>query len=132
MPATNIQGSTVDWNTDYSGGVRNTITWTDSLSNGALVYKVMRNTTNSVVGATTVAQNISAGTQLYVDTTVSGSTQYYYFIEASNGIQTVVSQSYSIVSAFDSATKASLTLQYKNSNFENIVFNPVTNSFENI
>ncbi len=92
----------------------------------------MRNTTNSVVGATTVAQNISAGTQLYVDTTVSGSTQYYYFIEASNGIQTVVSQSYSIVSAFDSATKASLTLQYKNSNFENIVFNPVTNSFENI
>ncbi|MCP1143673.1 hypothetical protein [Lysinibacillus endophyticus] len=67
-----------------------------------------------------------------MDTTASNSTTitYYYFLEATNGTETVVTASYQLTTVQD--VKVVSNLNYQNQKFANVVFNPATGSFERI
>ncbi|MEG0260516.1 MAG: hypothetical protein RR595_11300 [Lysinibacillus sp.] len=115
--------------TDLSpGGVRNTITWKDTQAAvGTVTYTVKRNTSDSLVGANVLQSNIPSGTQKWDDDTAVSEVQYYYFIEATNGVDTVVTTGYSILSA-----KNILAKNYQNMHFASLVFNPLTESFDEV
>ncbi|WP_274309133.1 hypothetical protein [Solibacillus daqui] len=117
--------------TDLSpGGVRNTITWTDTQSSvGTVTYTIKRNTSNSLVGATVIQSNIASGTQRWNDDSVTHMTTYYYFIEATNGVETVVTTGFELYAVWD---KYALNKNYQNKHFASLVFNPLTESFDEV
>ncbi|QSB12300.1 hypothetical protein JTI58_12105 [Lysinibacillus fusiformis] len=114
--------------------MQNTISWTDSQSSGTITYTIKRNTVNSLAGATILQSNIPSGTQQYVDVATNASYSstktYYYFLEATNGTETVVTASYELITVKD--VKIVSNLNYQNTKFANVVFNPTTGSFERI
>ncbi|MEK5333630.1 hypothetical protein [Lysinibacillus sp. FSL W8-0992] len=122
-----MSGSSIDLS---PGGVRNTITWTDNQSSvGTVTYTIKRNTSNSLVGAIVLHSSIASGTQRWNDDTATPFTTYYYFIEATNGVETAVTAGYELRTT---ENKYALTKNYKNTHFANLVFNPVTESFDEV
>jgi hypothetical protein len=62
-----------------------TISWTPGLGGGAVVnYRVHRNSSNDFNTATNISGNLSNTATSFVDTTVSGTNLYYYWVEATN------------------------------------------------
>ncbi|WP_096203094.1 FecR domain-containing protein [Bacillus sp. FJAT-45350] len=64
--------------------VYNRITWEETLGADEGVYQISRNTTNSMEGATIVANNISPTETEYIDYSVTPGAEYYYFVSVRN------------------------------------------------
>ncbi|MEK4759875.1 hypothetical protein MHH85_06395 [Viridibacillus sp. FSL E2-0187] len=128
-PVIEVKGSSQDVN-GYRKGVINTITWTDSISDSTLTYTVKRNTVNSFTNAIIIASNISAGIQTYVDNVFPSRAipVYYYFIEATNGTQTVSSNSIEVKTVPD--IKNATSQNYRSENTNSFLYNAVTDSYE--
>ncbi|MGF9976741.1 hypothetical protein [Viridibacillus arvi] len=124
-----VKGSSRDVN-GYRKGVINTITWTDSISDSTLTYSVKRNTVNSLTNATIIDTNISAGIQTYVDNVFLNNafSVYYYFIEATNGTQTVSSNSIEVKTVPD--IKYASSQNYRTDSTNDFLYNAVTDSYE--
>lgn len=88
------------------------------------------NTVNSLTDATTIASNISAGIQTYVDNVFPSSAilVYYYFIEATNGTQIVSSNSIEVKTVPD--IKNAFSENYRTDNTNSFLYNVVTDSYE--
>ncbi|KGR80745.1 hypothetical protein CD31_21755 [Lysinibacillus boronitolerans JCM 21713 = 10a = NBRC 103108] len=83
-------------------GLKAFLTWNDSVSdNGTFTYAVKRNTVNDSTTATTIASDIASGIQTFTDNNVSSNTTYYYFIEVSDGVSSVISIGYELHTVYD-------------------------------
>ncbi|AXI00982.1 hypothetical protein DV702_15440 [Sporosarcina sp. PTS2304] len=129
QPATNVQGSSYDHNgTDY--GVTNKITWQDSPSTGSLTYTIKRSLVNNIDEAYIMAQGIASGTGEYLDVLFTGTPPpvYYYFIEVTDGVDVVVSQSVKVVTVED--MKYTSNNSYQTDNPDALLYNPATDSYD--
>ncbi len=127
MAPTNVSASSIDIDPVNYGGVRNTVTWTDSSSVGSLTYTVKRNTVNSLNDAVPVGSNIPSGQQTYTDMTAVQGTRYYYFIEVTDGTDTVASDADDVLTVNDS--KIAVNNNYLTQDPNAFVYDPGTDSF---
>lgn len=84
---TNVNVVSSDTQPGAAGGIENVITWTESPSEAATVYFVVRQNTAAPEVFDYIASNIPAGTRAYVDATPVAGTTYVYFIQCGDGNQ---------------------------------------------
>jgi hypothetical protein len=84
---TGVNVTTTDTDTVNSGGVENTITWTDSEDTDVVSYRIIRAEADDINDATAIeiANDIAPGTETYTDTTATPGKTYYYFVVAVDG-----------------------------------------------
>lgn len=99
-----VGATSLDSNTVGIGGVKNVVTWTDTVGAG-VSYKVKRGTLDDVTQATEIG-TVEQGVQRYEDTTAVSGTAYYYYVVATDGTASAASSGVQVTTTKDQKSVA--------------------------